>query len=154
MEFRICEPMPAPLRVILTESEDQTLSELRIASGVPYRVRDRAHIVLLNARGWNAPAIADIFNCHEHTVRTTIKRWQTEGLGGLWEADGRGRKPTWDTEDLAYLEHCLDTEERTYNSVQLAAKLAQERHVKLGPAQIRRLLKKRSLPGNEPARAT
>ncbi|MEO1180084.1 MAG: helix-turn-helix domain-containing protein [Cyanobacteria bacterium J06636_28] len=144
--------MPAPLRVILTEAEEQTLSDLRIAGCVPCRVRDRAHIVLLNARGWNAPAIADIFNCHEHTVRTTIKRWQTEGLGGLWEADGRGRKPTWEADDLAYLEQCLDTDERTYNSVQLAAKLEQERNVKLGPTQVRRLLKKRSLPGSAPAR--
>ena len=82
--------MPAPLRVILSEPEAKTLSELRIASCVPYRVRDRAHIVLLNAQGWDVSSLADMFTCHEHTVRAAIKRWQTNGLGGLWEAGGRG----------------------------------------------------------------
>ncbi|GAC1450595.1 MAG: hypothetical protein NVSMB70_19410 [Chamaesiphon sp.] len=31
-----------------------------------------------------------ILALHEHTVRTTIRRWEQDGLGGLWEAPGRG----------------------------------------------------------------
>lgn len=46
----------------------------------------------LNAQGWNVPAIAKMFECHEHTVRATIKRSPSSGLSGLWEADGRGAK--------------------------------------------------------------
>ena len=144
--------MPAPLRVILSEPEAKTLSELRIASCVPYRVRDRAHIVLLNAQGWDVSSLADMFTCHEQTVRAAIKRWQTNGLGGLWEAGGRGRKPTWQPADMDYLEQCLDNDARTYNSRQLAAKLWKERNVKLGEAQIRRILKKRGSAGNAPDR--
>ena len=64
--------MAAPLRVTLTTEEEITLRELRIASSVPYRVRDRAHMVLLNASGWNAPVIAEIMSCHEHTARAAI----------------------------------------------------------------------------------
>lgn len=105
--------MPAPLRTILSETEEQTLSELRIASCVPYRVRDRAHIVLLNAQGWKVASLAEIFNCHEHTVRAAIKRWQKDGLGDLWEAESRGRKPTWQPADMEYLEQRLDNDERT-----------------------------------------
>lgn len=78
--------MPAPLRIILTPEEDYTLSELRQAPSVPKRTRDRAHILRLNAQGWNAPAIANIFECHQHTVRATLRRWEERGLGGLWEA--------------------------------------------------------------------
>lgn len=66
--------MPAPLRVTLTEEEDLTLFELREAKTVPQRTRDRAHIIRLNAQGWNVPAIAKIFECHEHTVRATLRR--------------------------------------------------------------------------------
>jgi hypothetical protein len=44
-------PMPAPLRITLTEEEDRTLSELRQAQSVPYRTRDRAHMLRLNAQG-------------------------------------------------------------------------------------------------------
>lgn len=144
--------MPAPIRIVLTEEEDRTLLELRLATSVPQRTRDRAHMLRLNAQGWNAPAIAEIFECHEHTVRATIRRWQTDGLGGLWEAPGRGAKRRWSETDLQYLEQCLELEGRTYNSLQLTQKLSQERQVKLSPDRLRHLLQKRALDGN--ARAT
>ncbi len=135
--------MPAPLRIVLTGEEDRTLRELRMAQTVPYRTRDRAHMLLLNAQGWNVPAIAQIFDCHEHTVRAALKRWQEKGLGGLWEASGRGAKPKWQPSDLTYLTTCLEQESRTYNSVQLAQKLKQDRSVELSSDRLRRLLKKR-----------
>ncbi len=139
--------MPAPIRIVLTESEDRTLLELREAIGVPQRTRDRAHMLRLNAQGWNCPAIAEIFECHEHTVRATIRRWQGSGLGGLWEASGRGAKRKWSETDLQYLEQCLEKEGRTYNSLQLAHKLSQERQVKLSPDRLH-LLQKRAIRGN------
>ena len=74
--------MPAPIRIVLTEEEDRTLLELRVAASVPYRTRERAHMLRLNAQGWTVPAIAKVFDCHEHTVRATIRRWQADGLGG------------------------------------------------------------------------
>lgn len=86
--------------------------------------------------------------CHEHTVRATIRRWQVKGLGGLWEAPGRGAKRKWSEADLQYLEQCLELEERTYNSLQLARKLCQERQVKLSPDRLRQKLQKRALSGN------
>lgn len=142
--------MPAPIHIILTEEEDRTLAELRIAQAVPQRTRDRAHMLRLNAQGWTVPGIAEIFECHEHTVRSTIRRWQTQGLGGLWEAPGRGAKRKWHEADLQYLEQCLEQEPRTYNSQQLAQKLAQERQVKLSSERLRHLLQKRASAGNAP----
>ena len=41
--------MPAPLRIILTQADDEMLSELRVATTVPQRTRDRAHMLRLNA---------------------------------------------------------------------------------------------------------
>jgi transposase len=102
----------------------------------------------LNAQGWNAPAIAEIFECHEHTVRATIRRWQADGLSGLWESPGRGAKHRWSETDLQYLEQCLEQEGRTYNSMQLAQKLSQERQIKLSPDRLRHLLQKRGFDGN------
>ena len=142
--------MPAPLRVTLTEDEDLTLFELREATTVPQRTRTRAHIIRLNAQGWNVPAIAKIFECHEHTVRATLRRWENLGLGGLWEERGRGAKRKWQEADLEYLEHCLEVEPRSYNSKQLSQKLAQQRNVQLSPDRLRRLLKKKAGDGNVP----
>ena len=136
--------MPAPLRIRLASEEDFTLSELRVATTVVQRTRDRAHMLWLNAQGWTVPAISEIFACHEHTVRATIRRWQADGLGGLWEAPGRGAKRKWSEADMQHLEKCLEQEERTYNSFQLALKLSQERNVKLSPDRLRHVLQKRA----------
>ena len=141
--------MPAPLRIRLTPEEDFTLSELRVATTVVQRTRDRAHMLRLNAQGWTVGAIAEIFGCHEHTVRATIRRWQEQGLGGLWEAPGRGTKRKWVEADMQYLEQCLEQQERTYNSQQLATVLEQERAVSLSADRIRRILQKRGFDGNE-----
>jgi transposase len=104
----------------------------------------------LNAQGWNAPAIANIFECHQHTVRATLRRWEERGLGGLWEAPGRGAKPKWQESDLDYLAECLENDPRTYNSVQLAKKFKQERLIDLSSDRLRRLLKKKlSVETNE-----
>ena len=92
--------MPASLQIILTEDNDSMLSELRTATTVPQRTRDRAHMLRLNAQGWNVPAIADMFECHEHTVRATLRRWEAGGLSGLREASGRGAKPRWEEADI------------------------------------------------------
>ena len=142
--------MPAPLRIKLNPEEEDTLAELRQTQLVPYRTRDRAHMLKLNAQGLNVPEIAQIFNCHEHTVRATIRRWSERGLAGLWSAKGRGAKPKWKAEDIEYLETCLNEEERTYNSFQLARKLKQERAVNLSSDRLRRILKKKiSLEKNQ-----
>lgn len=145
--------MPAPLRILLTPEEDRTLSELREAQKLPQRIRDRAHMLRLNALGWNVPEIAEIFECHQHTVRATLRRWEERGLGGLWEAPGRGTKPKWQEEDLKYLTDCLESDQRTYNSQQLAEKLLKEREVDLSGDRIRRLLKKKIIAGNEREKA-
>lgn len=131
------------LRVFLTAEEARTLRELRRATTVPQRVKDRAEVVRMNARGDYVETIAAYFDWHVETVRNALHRWQQGGLGGLWEAPGRGGKQRWQASDLDYLETVLREEERTYTSPQLAAKLDQERQVKLTPGHLRRVLKKR-----------
>jgi transposase len=135
--------MPAPLRITLTEADENMLSELRVATTVPQRTRDRAHILRLNAQGWNVPAIAQMFECHEHTVRATIRRWEADGLSGLWEAPGRGAKRRWIDADIDYIETLLKKETRTYNSVQLSRILREERSVHISSDRLRDILKKK-----------
>ena len=104
----------------------------------------------LNAQGWNVPAIAEIYECHEHTVRATLRRWQSDGLGGLWEAPGRGSKASWTEADKQVLESWIEADPRAYNSTQLA-EMQQECQVYLSADWIRRVLKKRGSGGNAPA---
>ncbi len=135
--------MGARLRTFLNPEEDRTLFELRTAQGIPQRTKDRAEVVRLNAHGWQVEKIAAHFNWAEDTVRETIHRWNTKGLGGLSDKPRRGAKRRWQEADIVYLEQCLEQEPRTYNSRQLAEKLRRDRQVQLSPDRIRRVLKKR-----------
>ena len=121
---------------------------------MPQRTRERAHILRLNAQGWNTPAISEMFECHQHTVRKTIRRWEERGLLGLWEAAGRGAKPKCQDEDIQYVKELLAQETRTYNSTQLVKMLKQERNIDLSSDRLRRLLKKKIIAGNAPAPVT
>lgn len=140
--------MGSRLRVFLTREQEKTLFNLRTAD-VPQKVKDRAEVIRLNAHGWYVEKIADHFNWTAQTVREVLHRWKKQGLEGLWSKPGRGGKPRWEEADMVFLEECLEQEPRTYNSVQLAQKLEQERSIKLSPDWLRQVLKKRGSFGNE-----
>ncbi|WP_375492429.1 IS630 family transposase [uncultured Nostoc sp.] len=133
--------MGSRLRVFLTREQDKTLFNLRTAD-VPQKVKDRAEVIRLSAHGWYVEKIAAHFNWTAQTVREVLHRWEHFALEGLWEKPGRGGKSRWAEADIVFLEECLELEPRTYNSVQLAQKLEQERYVKLSPDWLRQVLKK------------
>lgn len=140
--------MPAALKITLTIEEDKTLQELEVADVVPRRTKKRATVLRLNAKGWKVKAIANYLEWAESTVRQTIHRWNQNGLVGLWDALGRGKKPTWTTEDWMALSQWLK-EPRSISSQQLSQRLAKERQVFLGAEQVRRILKKKSGVGKD-----
>ena len=144
--------MGSRLRVFITPQQDKTLFNLRTAD-VPQKVKDRAEVVRLNAHGWYVEKIAAHFNWSAQTVREILHKWQKQGMEGLWSKPGRGRKPKWRETDITFLEQCLEQEPRTYNSVQLAQKLEQERLINLSPDHLRRVLKKRGSFGSEREKA-
>lgn len=135
--------MGARLRVFLSAAEERTLLELRTATTVPQRVKDRAAAIRLSHQGRYVEQIAAFLKWNERTVRETLHRWQAKGLGGLWDAAHPGVQPRWQPEDMEYLEACLRDEQHTYNSRQLAQKLEQERNIKLSADHLRQVLKKR-----------
>jgi transposase len=140
--------MPAPLRTTLTEEENKTLQELEVANCVPRRTKHRAMALRLNASGWKVKAIANYLGWAQSTVRETIHRWKKNGLAGLWDAIGRGKKPSWTSEDWIAVEKWL-CEPRSISARQLSQRLARERQVDLGAEQVRRILKKKSGIGKD-----
>jgi hypothetical protein len=50
-------------------------------------------------------------------------------------------------DNLEYLETCIETDERTYNSRQLSEKLLRERAIALSAERIRKILKKKTGTG-------
>ncbi|WP_341530923.1 helix-turn-helix domain-containing protein [Nostoc sp. UHCC 0302] len=84
--------MGCRLRIFLNREEHRTLLELQTSSKVPKRTKDRATALLLNSQGKKNEQIAQDLNWVVKTVHHTIHRWQSQGLVGLWDAPGRGRK--------------------------------------------------------------
>ena len=115
----------------MSEEEDQELLEFQKIDGIPRRVKERAEIIRLNHHGWTVSAIANYQQKSPHAVRASLHRWSNQGIRGLWEKTGRGRKRNWKEEDIKYLELCLEKNERTYNAAQLCQKLAKEQGVTL-----------------------
>ena len=145
--------MGARIRVFLSAEEDRTLRELHKAKDVPQRVKDRAQVVRMNARGDYIETIAAYFNWTKETVRRTLKRWEGGGLGGLWEAQGRGRPRRWTEEDMTHLDEIIRNDEKTHTSQQLAGELSKNRKVNLSAGYLRNLLKKRGSAGSVHVRA-
>ena len=140
--------MGARLRVFLNQEEERTLWELRGATTVPQRVKDRADAVRLNHEGWYVEKIAAHLHWKADSVRKALHQWIREGLGGLWEKKGRGRKRCWEEADLEYLEEVLRQDPRSYTAQQLVDKLSEERGVNISAAHLRHLLKKRGSSGS------
>lgn len=140
--------MPAPLKIQLDYEQDRTLRELSSAKGIARRVKERAMALRLSAQGWNVAKIAQYLDWAEQTVRETIHRWQQGGLGGLWEASGRGSKASWQEADWQAIQQWM-VENRRYSARQISQRLADQRNIKLGEEQVRRILKKRGGVGNE-----
>lgn len=125
-----------PLRVFLTPEQDRTLFEMRTATTIPQRTKDRAEVLRLSHRGWKVDRIAQHLNWSIPAVRQAIHRWHKNGLGGLWDAPRPGRQPRWQESDIAYLETLLEHDPRTYSSQQLADQLLQARQVQLSRYQV------------------
>jgi transposase len=136
--------MGARLRIFLTKKQDTELFNLRTTQ-VPQKVKDRAEVIRLNAHGWYVEKIAAHFGWTEQTVRLVLNKWEKQGIEGLWELPGRGKKPKLTEADVEYLEKCLKEEPRTYNSKQLAEKLEKERKIKVSTNTVRRVLKKNGM---------
>jgi transposase len=75
----------------LTDEQQQTLE--RVRRRAVGRVSQRAHMVLLSARGYTVEQIAEIFGLGEDVVRTWLHRYEREGPLGLDDRPRPGRPP-------------------------------------------------------------
>ena len=86
----------------LEESERQELEKVYQTHSKSH-VRQRAHCLLLSARGYRIPLLARIFSTRTHTIRSWFNRWESEGIEGLEIRSGRGLKPAINEDDTAFV---------------------------------------------------
>ena len=77
-------------QVTLSQAERAELREAH-KSARTHRERQRAHAVLLSAKGYCLNQLSNIFECDRDTISRWIDDWQTHGVAGLSDATKPGR---------------------------------------------------------------
>ncbi len=86
--------MKVPKKFVFSLSEDQTQSLESLMKSSPFwRVRMRAHFILLSSREFSIDEIADIYNVHRNSVSPWIDAWNESGIDGLEDLPRSGRPP-------------------------------------------------------------
>jgi transposase len=75
------------------DEEERAVGKLAGARHAPGDWIMRARIVALSWDGERVPAIAGTLGCHPETVRRRLHRFNAEGVDGLGDRPGPGRRP-------------------------------------------------------------
>ena len=89
--------MPSPLKLELTNQQRCELEQMRDHHPKAY-ARERAAALLKVADGVSATQVAQnglLKRRYPHAVCSWVRRYRSEGLGGLLMRTGRGRKPAF-----------------------------------------------------------
>jgi transposase len=74
------------------DGEDQKIRKLAGARHAPADWMERARIVALSWDGLGVPAIAEQLGCHPKKVRRWLHRFNADGIDGLGDRPGAGRR--------------------------------------------------------------
>src|SRR5262245_15771673 len=75
------------------DAEERVVRKLAASRHAPGDWIIRAKMIAWSWDGWRTTAIATELQCHPQTVRERIGRFTTEGVDGLGDRAGAGRKP-------------------------------------------------------------
>jgi transposase len=119
----------------------------------------RARIIFLSWRGLRTTEIAEDLGCHPKTVRTRIHRFDAEGIDGLADRPGAGRKPRITQGERSRIislvskdppgrlvrhdglpPEARDETKAAYWTLDTLAEAAQEIGMKVSRSQVRRIL--------------
>ncbi len=74
-------------------SNSKTILTDLMRSSKNYKVRKRAHCILLSAKKYKIDELASIFEVDRDTVSDWIRRWESTNTDGLYDAPRSGRPP-------------------------------------------------------------
>ena len=150
--------MQPPIRIALSPAQRAELERRLRARTTERREYERLEMVRAVAEGAAVPAAALALGHHPQTVRKFVKRFLAEGFAGLADRPRAGRPARLREDDLAALEARLDedgaTGARTWTLGQAAGWLEEERGVRVGPAHLGGVLRRRGFRWKRTKRAT
>ena len=139
------------LRTLTTE-EQEAINKLKRSSTEPYRLVERARMIALAYDGMPVPQIAQKLDRSIPTVYLRIKRFQAEGLDGLKDKPGTGRKPLYSEKERGEMIALARTDPDKLNLPyghwsldRLVEQLRERNQIAVSRAQLSRILKAEGL---------
>ena len=105
-----------------------------------YQVRQRSHCLLLKSQGVKLKQLKMIFQVSEKTLYNWFNAWESRGLVGLYNRPGRGRKRTFNDQQIEQIKDWANLYPQQLKQVR--QKIKQEWDITVSTKTIKRLLLK------------
>ena len=101
----------------LTEKEIKDLSYIEKSSKYNYQEKNRAKSILLSYKGYSIPKLTDIFGVTKLTIYNWFNSWKDEGIKGLYNKEGKGRKKIYSEEEEKIIIKIVEENSRNIKQV-------------------------------------
>lgn len=135
----------------LTEEQKQALEEGH-KKGKSHSFRNRCQAILLSYQGYSVQQLADLFQVSDLSIYKWMNRFEADGVAGLQNQPGKGRKPLLKLENQAHVQLVEEQIEKQNQRVKLAKDQVQA-HLgqALSESTLKRFLKKLVTAGSDAA---
>ncbi len=136
--------MKPPEKYVSPLSDDDVIFlENVVKKDSNFRVRTRAHIILLSFKGFCIDDISEIFDLNRDTVSSCISSWENSGRDGLADRPKCGRPPGITSSDMEALKKIIGEAPQTVRHI--LARLEEETGKKISRATLKRISEKLNL---------
>jgi len=104
-----------------------------------HQVRQRAHCLLLSSQDYGIVQLMEIFGVSRKTLYNWFHNWEEQGVLGLYNRPGRGRKKTFNPEQIEQIRIWVQQQPRQLK--QVVEKIQAEWGISTSTQTIKRVLK-------------
>ncbi len=104
-----------------------------------HQVRQRAHCILLSSQDYSIAQLMEIFSVSRKTLYNWFNHWEAQGVLGLYDRPGRGRKKTFSSEQAEQIRQWVQQSPRQLK--QVVQKVQEEWGIAISTKTIKRVLK-------------
>ena len=118
--------------------ETQRLLQRLYQQSRHHQVRQRAHCILLSSQSYSIAQLIDIFGVSRKTLYNWFNSWDAQGFVGLYNRPGRGRKGTFNPEQIEQIRNW--TQQHPRQLKQVVGKVQEEWGISISAKTIKRVL--------------
>lgn len=162
-------PKHIQARSAVDAAEESNVRKLAASRHGPADVIRRAQMVVKSWEGKSVQTIAGELSCHPKTVRVRVARFNAQGIDGLRDAPGRGRKARLTESERSTIIglvgqtppgqlvreqdgelHATNEQGEAHWTLDALARAAQESGIQVKRSQVRRILVREGIPWRRP----